>query len=154
MKGDIISVQCTNINKDLMLLFKEEQKILLINLSWYILAILAISRNSGKDLPVKLWNRSEIWKNPKSYSNCRFKYYWDKITKGSVSAVRTGNITQHLQAERQMLKIIFAFDHINYSRYNSFQHVFLSNISKRPRRLLKISVNMELELHLLVTLLA
>ena len=38
-----------------------------------------------------------------------------------ISAVQTGNITQQLQAERQMLKLIFAFDHINYACYNSFQ---------------------------------
>ena len=29
-----------------------------------------------------------------------------------------------------MLKLIFAFDHINYTRFNSFQYVFLSNLSK------------------------
>ena len=40
------------------------------------------------------------------------------------SAIRTGNITQHLQAESQMLKLIFAFDHIKYVRYNSFQQAF------------------------------
>ena len=32
----------------------------------------------------------------------------------------------HLQAERELLKIVFAFDHINYARYNSFQHMLLS----------------------------
>ena len=37
-----------------------------------------------------------------------------------LSAVRTGNITQHPQAERQLLKFIFAFDHINSACYNSF----------------------------------
>ena len=47
-----------------------------------------------------------------------------------VSAVRTGNVTQHLQAERQMLKLAFAFDQINYARYNSSQHAFLSNLLK------------------------
>ena len=47
-----------------------------------------------------------------------------------VSAVRTGNIIQHLQAERQMLKLTFVFDHIDSARYNSFQYVFLSKISK------------------------
>ena len=29
-----------------------------------------------------------------------------------------------------MLKLIFAFDQSNYTRYNSPQHVFLSNLSK------------------------
>ena len=41
-----------------------------------------------------------------------------------MSAVQTGNITQQLQAERQMLKLIFAFDHISYVCYNSFQQTF------------------------------
>ena len=45
-------------------------------------------------------------------------------------ALRTGNSTQHLQAERQILKLIFAFDQIKHARYNSFQHVLLSNLSK------------------------
>ena len=47
-----------------------------------------------------------------------------------VTAVQTGNITQLLQAERQMLKLIFTFDLINYDCYNSFQHVLLNNLSK------------------------
>ena len=51
-----------------------------------------------------------------------------------VFAVRTSNITQHLQAERQMLKLIFAFDRMSYARCNSFQHLFLNNLSKdNPR---------------------
>ena len=48
----------------------------------------------------------------------------------TVLAVETGNITQHLQAELQILKITFVFDHISSARCNSFQHVFLSNMSK------------------------
>ena len=46
-----------------------------------------------------------------------------------ISAVRSRNITRH-QADRQMLKLILAFDHINCARYNSFQHVFLGNLLK------------------------
>ena len=45
-----------------------------------------------------------------------------------VSAVQTGNIIKHIQAERRML--IVAFGHINFARFHSFQHVFLSNLSK------------------------
>ena len=48
-----------------------------------------------------------------------------------VSAVRTRKITQHLPAERKILKLILAFVHINYAPYNSFQHVFLNNLFKR-----------------------
>jgi len=47
-----------------------------------------------------------------------------------VSAVREGCIDRHIQAERQFLKLLFAFDHINYSRYNSYQHVLLCNLKK------------------------
>ena len=42
-----------------------------------------------------------------------------------VTAARKANIEMHLQAEREFLKIVFAFDHINYARYNSFQHMLL-----------------------------
>ena len=44
-----------------------------------------------------------------------------------VSAVREGDIFKHLQAEREMLKLVFAFGHVQYARYNTFQHVLLSN---------------------------
>ena len=70
-----------------------------------------------------------------------------------VSAVRTRNITQHLQAGRQMLKLIFVFDHISYVRYNSFQHVFLSKLSKYSPQAFDDLLNMVLELHPLVKLL-
>ena len=33
-----------------------------------------------------------------------------------------------MEGERDMLKYCFAFDHINYARYMSFQHVYLSNL--------------------------
>ena len=45
-----------------------------------------------------------------------------------VSAVREGCIDRHLQAEREFLKL--AFDHVNYSRYNSYQHVLLSHLKQ------------------------
>eukprot|EP00794_Sanderia_malayensis_P009432 gene9432-biopygen7559 len=45
-----------------------------------------------------------------------------------VSAVREKDFERHLQAERQMLKLVFAFDHINYGRYNTYQHVFLRRL--------------------------
>ena len=41
-----------------------------------------------------------------------------------ISAVQTGNITQLFQAEKEMVKLIFAFDHIKYARYNSFEQAF------------------------------
>ena len=41
----------------------------------------------------------------------------------SVSAVREGDIFKHLQAEREMLKLVFAFDYVHYARYNTYQHL-------------------------------
>ena len=34
-------------------------------------------------------------------------------------------------AEREFLKLAFAFDHVNYSRYNSYQHVPLSDLKQK-----------------------
>ena len=45
-----------------------------------------------------------------------------------VSAVREGHFDRHLEAERQFLKLVFAFDHVNYARYNTYHHVFLTNL--------------------------
>ena len=45
-----------------------------------------------------------------------------------ISAVREGNLRRHLQAEREMLKLVFAFDHPNYARYCSYQHVYLGDL--------------------------
>lgn len=47
-----------------------------------------------------------------------------------VSAVREKDFERHMQAERDMLKHCFAFDHINYARYLSFQHVYLRNLER------------------------
>ena len=42
-----------------------------------------------------------------------------------VSAVRIRNTLQDLQADRRTLNFVFAFDHIYYSRFNSFPSMFL-----------------------------
>jgi len=47
-----------------------------------------------------------------------------------VWAVRVGNLECHLQAEREMIKFCFAFDHVNYSRYLSFQQVYLRDLER------------------------
>ena len=36
-----------------------------------------------------------------------------------------------MEAERDMLKYCFAFDHINYARYMSFQHACLSDVEAK-----------------------
>ena len=45
-----------------------------------------------------------------------------------VWAVRSGNFDGHLQSERDIIKQCFAFDHVRYSRYLSYQHVLLKNM--------------------------
>ena len=50
-----------------------------------------------------------------------------------VSAVRESNLERHLAAERNMLSLTFAFDHQNYARYGSFQHVYLDNLINTNR---------------------
>ena len=47
-----------------------------------------------------------------------------------VSAVREGNLRRHIEAEREMLSLTFAFNHQDYARYCSYQHVFLQNMSQ------------------------
>ena len=58
-----------------------------------------------------------------------------------VSAVRENNIEKHLQAERQMLKQVFAFDHQKYARYLSYQHVFLRELQPNGHPAFKDLVN-------------
>ena len=45
-----------------------------------------------------------------------------------VSTVREGHFDRHPEAERQFLKLVFAFDHVDHARYNAYQHVFLTNL--------------------------
>ncbi len=46
------------------------------------------------------------------------------------AAVRECNIKKHLQAERELISLSFAFDHQNYARYGSYQHVFLHDLKR------------------------
>ena len=45
-----------------------------------------------------------------------------------ISAVREKSIKRHMQAERALLPQLFAFGHMNYARYLTFQHVTLTNL--------------------------
>ena len=51
-----------------------------------------------------------------------------------VSAVREGCFDRLLQAERQFLKLFFAFDHIHSSRYKAYQHLFLTNLRDKKHQ--------------------
>ena len=48
-----------------------------------------------------------------------------------IAAARQSNIDLHLQCERQFLNLAHAFDHINYARYGTFQHVYLSDMKSK-----------------------
>ena len=48
-----------------------------------------------------------------------------------ISEVREQDIERHLQAERDMVKHCFAFDHVNYARYMSFKHVYLRDLERK-----------------------
>ena len=37
----------------------------------------------------------------------------------------------HLQAEREMIKHYFAFDHVNYARYLAYQQVYLRDLERK-----------------------
>ena len=49
-----------------------------------------------------------------------------------VSAVREGNFERHLQAENKMMNLCFAFDHPNYARYGTSQHVCQQKSTENP----------------------
>ena len=46
----------------------------------------------------------------------------------AVAAVRDCNFELHLQAEREMIKHCFVFDHVTYARYLAYQQVYLRDL--------------------------
>lgn len=47
-----------------------------------------------------------------------------------IAAAYERNIDLHLQYERQFLKLNHVFDHINYSHWRTYQHVYLIRSKK------------------------
>ena len=54
-----------------------------------------------------------------------------------VAAVRDSNFELHLQAEREIIKHCFAFDHVNYARYLSYQQVYLRDLQRENHPAIK-----------------
>ena len=52
-------------------------------------------------------------------------------TLSMIAAVRDFSLDLHLQAQRDSLILIFAFDHVHYSRYQAYEHVFLRCLQQR-----------------------
>ena len=51
-----------------------------------------------------------------------------------VSAVREKNFERHLRAKREMIKYSFTFDHISYSWYLTYQHVYFRTLKGKQRK--------------------
>ena len=47
-----------------------------------------------------------------------------------VSAAREGCVERHLQAERKLIHLAFAYDHPNSSRYCTYQNIYLTHLKK------------------------
>ena len=126
LKGDITTAHCAYIKKDLMLLFKKKieditKKFELIHLDF------ASNLSEYRQRPPS--KALEYVVNVKDYkdlatavlsvigtrSQMVMNYCKDFLTMLAVlTVIWTGNITQHRQAERQMLKYIFTFDHNSF----------------------------------------
>ena len=70
--------------------------------------------------------KTEIVKVNGTQSKMTLQYLKDvSLMLSFVAGARESDINLHLQAEEKILKMVFAFDHVNYARYNSYQHLFL-----------------------------
>ena len=71
-------------------------------------------------------------------SQMTVKYLKDMSTMLVIaSAVREGGLKRHFSAEKQILKLMFAFDHINYAGYITYQHVYLNNLLRKDNSIVK-----------------
>ena len=84
---------------------------------------LIISSNTFNDL----YNR--IFKTTGTQGQITVAYLKDVSSLLSlVRSVRDGNFKLHMETQREMLKFCFSFNHINYARYMTYQHLFLSQL--------------------------
>ena len=58
-----------------------------------------------------------------------------------VSAVREGGLKRDFSAEREILKLMIAFDLINYVGYITYQHVYLNDLLRKDNSIVKIFDN-------------
>ena len=63
------------------------------------------------------------------------KKYWKDVSTmlAVVFAVRKVDLKRYFSAAQEILKLIFAFDHINYPKYNTHQHVYLNSLLRRGK---------------------
>ena len=48
-----------------------------------------------------------------------------------VFALKQGGLKRHFSAKQEILKLMFAFNHINYAGYITYQHVYLNNLWRK-----------------------
>ena len=54
-----------------------------------------------------------------------------------VSTVRKGGLKRHFSAEPAILKLMFAFDQINYAGYIRYQHAYLNDLLRKDNSIVK-----------------
>ena len=54
-----------------------------------------------------------------------------------VSAVRKGGLKIHFSAEPEILKLMFAFDQINYAGCIAYQHAYLNGLLRKENSIVK-----------------
>ena len=69
-------------------------------------------------------------KGPQSKMTVAYLKYISSFL-ASVAGVRGGDFQLDMEAERDMMRYCFAFDHINYAQCISFQHVYLSDLEAK-----------------------
>ena len=75
---------------------------------------------------------ADVILSSKGFQDCMVVAFLRDVTSllPLVSSVREGDIERHLQAECYMIKQLFAFDHQNYSRYLTYQHLLFTDYKK------------------------
>ena len=55
-----------------------------------------------------------------------------------ISTVREDGLKRHFSTEREISKLMFAFDHIKYAGYITYQHVYLNNLLRKDNNSISI----------------
>ena len=54
-----------------------------------------------------------------------------------VFALKEGGLKRHFSAKQEISKLMFAFNHINFAGYITYQHVYLNNLCRKDRSVVK-----------------
>ena len=112
----LVRFKCKSLEKDFRLNFISKVKKLREETTHANLLVLCIDENF-----------MQIKQQILAHSGAMDKWVTDYIRDGSkflsrIAAYRDKNTELHLQAERELLPLLFAFNHQNYSRYLTYHH--------------------------------